>query len=119
METNTLLTGIICIILFLMLLFVMAWYLWEIGKKNAKKARVEEMQYKAFYSYVQIMLQKWEVNEKSYCVILKFIERIKNMGYKNPEKTEVLENEFLEKYKSIKDEIRSREEFTFEAVLKK
>ncbi len=119
METNTLLTGTSIFILFIMVLFCMVWYLYEIGKKNAYKARAEEKQFGDIYFPLQANINSWTVSEKSYYVILKQIAVLRKMKYNNPELMEVLENNFYKKYKSVSDEILSRDEFEVNQVLKK
>ena len=101
-----------------MTLSCLVWYLYEIGKKNAKKAREEENQFGDIYFPLQNNITKWEVSEKSYYVILKQIAVLRKMKYKNPEFMNVLENNFYKKYKVISDEILSRDEFSVEQVLK-
>ena len=119
MKAETLLSGGIYFALFLMLLFILAYWIVVPGTENAKKANIAKGQFMTMYSYVQMMICDWQVNEKSYCAILKFIARLRDMKYKNPEMMDVLERQFLKKYKGISDQILSEDEFEVDQVLRK
>lgn len=102
-----------------MTLACLIWYLYEIGKQNAEKARKEEQQFGNLYFYIQMIINDWEVNEKTYYYILKLFVRLRNESYKNPEMMDVLERQFLSKYKVISNQILSEDEFSVEQVLRK
>ena len=97
-EPNTMKSGLVCIVLFLILLFVLAYFLVEIGKQNAEKAKVKEQQFSNLYFQIQGIINEWKENEQSYYYILGLFVRLREIEYKNPEMTEVLENSFLKKY---------------------
>jgi hypothetical protein len=97
------------------ILFIIAWYIIERGKRNT---RIEK-EYEFWHDRTQGFINSWSVTEKNYNVISGCIDHLKTLEYKNTEQTSVLENAFLEKYQSIRDEIDSLDEFAPEQVFKK
>lgn len=79
------------------------WY----GKYQAKLAR-QELQYDIMYLNLKTIINDWEVNEKSYHAIWKFLATLGHLPHKDKEKTTVLTQEFLRRYKPIIDELSLR-----------
>jgi hypothetical protein len=96
-------------------LAIIAKLIIERGKRNT---RIEK-EYQFWHDRTQDFINSWSVTEKNYNVISGCIDHLKTLEYRNLEKTSVLENAFYFKYKSIIDEIDSREEFDPEQVFKK
>ena len=93
--------------------FIM-WY----GKNETKKA-AQELQYDIMYLNLKTIINDWEVNEKSYHAIWKFLATLEHLPHKNKEKTTVLTETFLDIYRPIIEELKSEEEFSPESILRK
>ena len=96
-------TTITCILFFCLFLFLAAWVVVEIGKRNMKRAK----DYEVFYKKVWNIVHNWELNDCTYRIGKQSIDRLRDMKYKNPEQTDVLEIEFLTRFKPITDKIKS------------
>lgn len=90
------------------------WY----GRLQAKIAN-QELKYDIMYENIQCIIYTWVVNEKSYHAIEGFFDQLRELPHKNKEKTNVLHDSFLKIYEPVINQIRSEEEFTPEAVLRK
>ena len=107
--------GTLCIVLlFFASLFIAAWVIVEIGKRNAERTR----QYDDLYAKIKAALE-WTPAEGSYYSIFKMFSDLQKLEYKNPEMTGVLKNEYYIKYKKISDEILSENEFSCRSVFGK
>jgi len=102
----------------LAILAIIAWS-WYEGKKGLRNIDKESEQYEKFYFNLQRYIQDWKVTEVNYLAIDRLFDIFNMFAYKENEKTNVLRNEFLEKYQSVCDEIDSREEFDPGQVFKK
>ena len=103
---------LILIVLFFMAIFVAAWIVWEIGKRNAEKAK----QYSRVYELIQGLLCM-PVTDSNYDLITGWIELLGQLKHKDRERTEVLSCEFWCKYEGIRLERLSEDEFSAESVL--
>jgi hypothetical protein len=113
-TVNSTLSAICYIGIFVGILVILAWLIIEKGKANVRN----ENEYKFYYKRTQGFIRGWGATENNYYIISGCVDHIKSLKFKNPEKTEVLSNEFIIKYQSVRDEINSREEFDPGQVLK-
>jgi hypothetical protein len=86
---KTILSILIYGVIFGGLLAMITVYFYWLGKRTTKRA----MEYEKLYPRIQKVIHEWEVNRNSYCVILKLIDRLQNLKYKNPEMTRALKSE--------------------------
>jgi predicted transcriptional regulator len=114
---NSWMTFFVIFITLLSVIFI-AVALYYSGRRGVKKIDPQMTAYERLYIGIQQAIDNWQVNEKSYNVISKLFDQLSELPCKNSEMTEVLNNQFKEKYKSIKDEINSYEEFDPGQVLK-
>ena len=108
---------VIFVILLAAIFIIVALYYF--GKRGVKKIDPEEKRYEELYQRIQFLLTLYGVCENNYWYILKNIDYLKALPHKNAEQTEVLNNRFLIKYSSVRDEIDSRDEFDPGQVFKK
>jgi hypothetical protein len=108
---------VIFVILLAAIFIVVALYYF--GKRGVNKIDPEEKRYADLYHAIQFTLSLNSVCENNYWYILKNIDYLKALPHKNAEQTEVLNNRFLIKYSSVRDEIDSRDEFDPGQVFKK
>jgi len=101
----------------IMIMAIIAW-VWYEGKKGLRNIDKESEQYEKFYFNLQRYIHDWKVTEVNYLAIDRLFDIFDMFAYKDNEKTSVLRNEFLEKYKSVRDEIDSRDEFVPGQVFK-
>jgi hypothetical protein len=108
-------------VIFVIILAILAIiaYAWHEGKKGLKMIDKQSKQYEDFYFDLQRYIHDWAVTEQAYYAIDRLFVIFNYFPWKNNEQTGILRNEFLIKYKSIEDEINSREEFDPGQVLKK
>jgi hypothetical protein len=114
-HVNSVLSAICYFGILIGMLAIIAKLIIERGKRNT---RIEK-EYEFWHDRTQGFINSWSVTEKNYNVISGCIDHLKTLEYKNPKKTEVLENEFKEKYQSVRDEIDSWDEFSPGQVFKK
>ncbi len=93
--------------------------LYYAGKRGVKLINKEADRYEKLYIQIDKQVSDSIVCEGRYWYILKKLDELKAMKYKNKEMTSILENSFLIRYKSVRDEINSRDEFDPGQVLKK
>ena len=120
------------VLLFFAVLFIIAWVIVEVGKRNIASIKKYERIYKKIqrniasikkyeriYKKIQLILQ-WTPTEGSYyslTVLLNELHQCKHQDSAMAEMTSVLQSEFDKKYEAIKKEIDSRDEFSAAAVL--
>jgi hypothetical protein len=112
---NSVLSAICYLGILIGILAIIAKLIVERGKRNT---RIEK-EYEFWYDRAKGFIDSWSVTENNYNVINDCIDHLKTLEYKNIEQTSVLENAFLEKYQSVRDEIDSRDEFAPGQVFKK
>lgn len=105
---------LILIVLFFMAIFVAAWLIVEVGKRNAEKAKVYEL----LYDLIQEYLMK-PVTDSNYDIITSWIQLLGQLKYKDMERTEVLSCEFWRKYEKIRLERLSEDEHSPESIFGK
>lgn len=103
------------IILGLMAMSVAAWLVWEAGKRNVQRAN----EYEVRYSRTKRIIDTYEVNERNYDLIIKLLEHLGSLEYKDLERTHVLTCQFFQKYKTIAEERASEYEFSPQNVFGK
>ena len=79
--------------------FCIAWYIAEYGKKQAKRYQ----EYELLYDRITFIIQEYDITEQTYDYLMKLLERLGQMKYKDKEKTSVLTIKFLTKYKEIRE----------------
>jgi hypothetical protein len=114
-HANSVLSAICYFGILIGMLAIIAKLIIERDKANVRN----ENEYKFYYKRTQGFIRGWKESENNYRIIDGCIDHLKSLKHKNPEKTSVLENEFKEKYQSVRDEIDSREEFDPGQVFKK
>jgi hypothetical protein len=117
-TVNSWTTFFVIFLILLMSIFIVVW-LYFIGRRGTKKIDPQEKRYEELYQIIQFLLSFNEVCENNYFYILSKIDELGALPYKNVEMTDILSNTFKEKYKSVRDEIDSREEFAPGQVFKK
>ncbi len=94
------------IALLFVMIFAGSYFIAKIGRRrNAIKANKEETEYKNKYAKIQKIIRDYQVCKQNMDWIEKLFVNLRSCEYKNPEMTEVLYNEFLEKYKHIKKQV--------------
>ena len=104
METLIVLSfqsGITLVFFGIMFLFVAAWYIVEIGKRNAKNATIYEKDYET----ISTEIDNLKVDKLNYDYLLKHLMILGQLKYKNKEMTSVLTVKFFRKFK---DEAKKR-----------
>ena len=99
---KTLLTETLSIALagiaFLTTLFVVCYSIYEIGRRNAEVAK----EYEKRYNKIKRMIEQYPIIKGNYDYIFSELMKLADLKYKDPERSEVLANEFFAKYKQIK-----------------
>jgi short subunit fatty acids transporter len=116
-TSNSWMTFLVIFVILLIALSIIAYY-YNLGKKEVKKIDPQMDRYEKLYIEIDKQVSDSIVCESRYWYILKKLDELKAMKYKNKEMTYILENSFLIRYKKIRDEINSREEFDPGQVLK-
>lgn len=80
-----------------------AYYIANRGRKNV----IESNEYDKKYSAIQRIIRRYQVCEVNYYWIEKLFVNLGQCKYKNPEKTEILYNEFRDRYKSVTEKLIS------------
>jgi hypothetical protein len=100
MEANEILSGILSVVLGMIVIasfvYLILRIIWHIGNRNAENFNDYEKLYKQIQDHIRN--SSW-----GELVIRHEIKHLKSMSYKNPEKTHVIEIEFLSRYKIIND----------------
>lgn len=96
METTWLMT-IFAILMLMMFLLIAAWMCVEYGNKQATHAA----EYETKYAKIEQIIDTYEVCELNFDWINRLFDHLYELKYKNPERTEVLYNQFREKYSYI------------------
>jgi t-SNARE complex subunit (syntaxin) len=112
-------TSFFVIFLIIIAILAIVAYVWYEGKRGLRMIDKQASGYERLYTGIQSALDNWKINERSYNVISKLFDQLRELPYKDSEMTEVLNNQFMIKYSSVRDEINSREEFNPGQVLKK
>ena len=98
---KTLLTETLSIALagiaFLTALFVVFYSFYEIGRRNAEVAK----EYEKRYNKIKRMIDNFAITRGNYESIFSELLKLADLKYKDPERSEVLANEFFAKYKLI------------------
>lgn len=100
--------------LFFAAIFIAAWLVYEIGRRNAERVN----QYNLLYEMIQQHLMM-PVTESNYDAITLFLEYLGQLKHKDRERTEVLSCEFWRKYEGIRLERLSEDKHSPEAVFGK
>jgi len=87
MEPNSLVTFSVCFIILMMILFVIGYFLVQWGVKQLKKDRINKAEYEKMYLEIQKHIENYSLDLSSYYKIKKEIWRLKNLKWKNHEKT--------------------------------
>ena len=82
---------LIIICLYFALLFILAWYIGEIGARNARRAK----EYFKLHNEISELVRIKERNEANFDMISGEIERLRGLKHKEPKLTDDLEDEFL------------------------
>ena len=98
MEPNILASGAVCTILLIMAYFCIAWYISEYGKNQARQYQ----EYEHLYSRITYVIDEYDITEQTYDYLMKLLERLGQMKYKDKEKTSVLTVKFFVKYSEIR-----------------
>ena len=85
---------IFSVILFIMFLFCAAFLIAEYGKKQT----VQYDEYDKKYQTIAKVIRNYEVCEVNYIWIEKLFDNLSQCKYKNDEMTQVLYNEFRDRY---------------------
>ena len=93
-ESNSLATFSVCFVILIMILFVIGYFLVQWGVKQLKNDRINEAEYEAMYFNIQKHINEWPVDLGIYYKIKEEIWRLKNLKWKNKEKTAWLYVEF-------------------------
>lgn len=93
-------TTIFFIVIFIMSLFIFAWMVTEIGKRNI----ANEKEYEADYRVFKYLLNTWEPTKENYDKLKLRLDNLKRLRWKNEEKTDVLIKEFCDKYSKVRCE---------------
>ena len=108
METKTknrlimnTLTTITLVIMFLMAICVIWWLICEIGKRNAKNAANNEVDYEMLHDEIQKDLRRRGDSKHDRDVIRYNLQKLSGMKHKNREKTSLLRDKFSWKYRAI------------------
>ena len=94
--------------LILVFLFVVAYYIVEIGKRNAQRAA----EYNKRFAILKVVIATYKITEKTYWDIKIGIGLLRELKHKEPERTDLLETEFLNRYENLIKELRSENEFS-------
>jgi len=116
-TSNSWMTFLVIFVILIAAIFIVV-ALYYFGKRGVNKIDPKERRYEDLYIQIDKQVSDSVVCESRYWYILKKLDEMKALPYKNTEMTEILSNTFKEKYKSIEDEINSREEFDPGQVLK-
>lgn len=92
---------IIIIVLFLIFLFVAAWLVVEIGKRNVLRSR---RSFEEYYKHIKFCVEYSPVTESTYKTIRDMFAEVKDYPDKNIEKLQVLEQNFYLKFRTIKND---------------
>lgn len=109
-TSNSIFSFVVILLNLIAAIGIITW-LWYEGKKAVRKIDIEADQYEKLYIQIDKQVSDSIICENRYWYILKKLDELKAMKYKNKEMTSILENSFLTRYKSIRDEINSCEEF--------
>lgn len=102
---------LILIVLFFMAIFIAAWIVNEVGKRNAIRAKM----YNRLYDLIKKDLLK-PVNDHNYDVIMYRLDMLGQLRHKDKERTHVLSCEFCKLYEPIRLERLSMDEHSPEAI---
>ena len=83
---------------FMTALFVVFYSFYEIGRRNAEIAK----EYEKRYSKIKRIIEQYPIVKGNYDYIFSELIKLADLKYKDPERSEVLANEFFAKYKQIK-----------------
>ena len=89
-------TTIFFIIMFIMLLFILAWMVTEIDKRNI----ANEEEYEVYYRAIKHNVDEWEPTKENYDKLKLRLDNLKRLRWKNDEKTRVLMEEFYKRYRA-------------------
>ena len=87
-------TTIFFIVMFIILLFILASMVTEIGKRNI----ANEKEYEAYYRAIKHNLDEWEHTKENYDKLKLRLDNLGMLRWKNDEKTRVLTEEFYKRY---------------------
>ena len=98
LEAQTLVSGVIILVLFIMFIFVMSWWVICFGKRNLK----QEIEYESLYRTIDFMINDMDVTQDSFLKIDLYYQQLKALPWKDAEKTHVIASKFYQKYAQIR-----------------
>lgn len=91
---HSILTGLFWFMILIIILCIVAYYIVYYGNRQLKR----ELEYEEFYKKIACNIETWPVGSIYYNLIIRQLEKLGQMKFKNKEKTIVLTNRFWEKF---------------------